>query len=110
MADCKELAGQFDATGMDERLNDAAREWNTFNVPVSWQSSDPFYPQITFSNNSEEMGANQANLAATQRLPRPVIVLTALLMALIYLTGKPCLLQSAAGPSPRPERHGESGL
>jgi hypothetical protein len=95
---------------MDERLNDAAGEWNAFNVPVSWQSSDPFYPRITFSNNSVEMGANQAKLVATQRLPRLVIVLTALLMALIYLMGKPCLLQSAAGPSAGPERRGERGL
>jgi len=90
---------------MNERPNDAEADAIPFKVPVSWHLSGPFYPRIRLSNSSVEVSARWENRAATQWFPRLVIVLTALLMALIYLTGRPCRLQSPDEPSPQSVRH-----
>ena len=95
---------------MNERPNDAEADAIPFKLPVSWHFSEPFYPPIRLSASSAEVTARWENRAATLWFPRLVIVLTALLMALIYLTGKPCQIQRAVEPSPPSVRHDGGAL
>ena len=78
---------------MNERQNVLKTAPTPFQIPVSWHSTERFYPNISTSNDPRLVGVDRVATATAKWLPQLVILLTALLMALVFLTGKPCGLQ-----------------
>jgi hypothetical protein len=78
---------------MNEQQNSLKTAPTHFQIPVSWHPTEPFCPNISASNDPRLVGFDRVATATATWLPRLVILLTALVLALVFLTGKPCALQ-----------------
>ena len=89
-------------TGMNERSNGRELTSNRSKVPVRWDSAEPFYPNIRICREPQHGSTGRLAFLPGNWLSRTVIVLTAILMALVFLSGKPCALKSTEIANPRP--------
>jgi len=65
-------------------------------VPVDWQLAAGFYPKINISRNPLLTSSRATTKPSWRLLPRPAILTTAVIMALVFLTAKPCGLRETS--------------